>query len=537
MTNRELEILLSLRDEVTKKLKHIEKTTKTSTGKMGKDWIKMAAVIGAATIALRAVVRGIKDVTTAAMNQEDATNRLNNALKLQGEFTVDVAKRYDDFAKEMQRSTRFGNEAIQGLMQQLISVGSVAPEQMERATKAAVDFAAATGRDLKTAALTVGKAMTGFTGELSRYGIIIDKNIPATEKATAALEAMERQFGGFAQKDINSYSGELAQLSNKWGDLKEELGEFVLSAPLTQGALKALSVAVEYWTEKMTAANDALAESAEAGLLPSLNEQLKALDEQIIQLQNDMSKDIFSLYAKKDEAAMIVLLDKRKRAHLALLDQLAKAETDLGTITVKKTKETANTALEIEKEYTESVKKLWDENTKTHMEGLLALGSSTAGVMGELATMTGEMWLGQAEIIINTIVAVMQVIIAAVNSALGPLGWLKTALDVGTIIAASVNAYNQIDAQKEALTAMRTQGAQPVVNVPTLAEGGIVNRPTLAMIGEAGPEAVVPLGSGNRLGGVFIEVNIDNPQVRSLDDIYTLSEEVSEQIAKEIERV
>jgi len=29
--------------------------------------------------------------------------------------------------------------------------------------------------------------------------------------------------------------------------------------------------------------------------------------------------------------------------------------------------------------------------------------------------------------------------------------------------------------------------------IPLLAEGGIVTRPTLAMIGEAGPEAVVPL--------------------------------------------
>jgi phage-related minor tail protein len=29
-----------------------------------------------------------------------------------------------------------------------------------------------------------------------------------------------------------------------------------------------------------------------------------------------------------------------------------------------------------------------------------------------------------------------------------------------------------------------------------MAEGGIVTRPTLAVIGEAGPEAVIPLGRG-----------------------------------------
>jgi hypothetical protein len=42
-------------------------------------------------------------------------------------------------------------------------------------------------------------------------------------------------------------------------------------------------------------------------------------------------------------------------------------------------------------------------------------------------------------------------------------------------------------------------------NIPQLADGGIVNGPTLAMIGEAGPEAVVPLDKG--YGGTVININ------------------------------
>ena len=46
--------------------------------------------------------------------------------------------------------------------------------------------------------------------------------------------------------------------------------------------------------------------------------------------------------------------------------------------------------------------------------------------------------------------------------------------------------------------------------IPMLAKGGIVNRPTLAMIGEAGPEAVVPLSRGGAgIGGVNITINGD----------------------------
>lgn len=43
-------------------------------------------------------------------------------------------------------------------------------------------------------------------------------------------------------------------------------------------------------------------------------------------------------------------------------------------------------------------------------------------------------------------------------------------------------------------------------NIPRMAEGGIVSSPTLALIGEAGPEAVVPLDRMNTGGGVTVNV-------------------------------
>jgi phage-related protein len=60
-----------------------------------------------------------------------------------------------------------------------------------------------------------------------------------------------------------------------------------------------------------------------------------------------------------------------------------------------------------------------------------------------------------------------------------------------------------------------------IPNIPALAMGGIVTRPTLALIGESGPEAVVPLsGAGARGfgGGTTIIVNTGQ-SVSSKDDI------------------
>ena len=58
---------------------------------------------------------------------------------------------------------------------------------------------------------------------------------------------------------------------------------------------------------------------------------------------------------------------------------------------------------------------------------------------------------------------------------------LQKALDSGKLTAKDITQLNNL-----------------LKNVPALAEGGVVNKPTLALIGEAGPEAVIPL---SKMGG------------------------------------
>lgn len=68
-----------------------------------------------------------------------------------------------------------------------------------------------------------------------------------------------------------------------------------------------------------------------------------------------------------------------------------------------------------------------------------------------------------------------------------------------------IKAFNEV-----AKTLGRLPGV-PTISLPTiphLAEGGIVNRPTLALIGEAGPEAVVPLRGAGGVGGMQVTINV-----------------------------
>jgi len=73
-----------------------------------------------------------------------------------------------------------------------------------------------------------------------------------------------------------------------------------------------------------------------------------------------------------------------------------------------------------------------------------------------------------------------------------------------------------------------TLGLPYIPEIPMLAEGGIVDKPTLAMIGEAGAEAVIPLSKmGGMGGGINVVVNVSGSVVQEQD----LAVSVRDQIA------
>lgn len=71
----------------------------------------------------------------------------------------------------------------------------------------------------------------------------------------------------------------------------------------------------------------------------------------------------------------------------------------------------------------------------------------------------------------------------------------------------------------------------PFVNVPRLAAGGIVTRPTLAVVGEKGPEAVIPLNQAKGFGG-NVTINFNNPIVRQDSDLRKIADQVSRIMAQ-----
>ena len=65
-----------------------------------------------------------------------------------------------------------------------------------------------------------------------------------------------------------------------------------------------------------------------------------------------------------------------------------------------------------------------------------------------------------------------------------------------------------LDAYSKAVANIAAEMQANNISVPKMATGGIVTRPTYALVGEAGPEAVVPLNRANGVGGMNVTVNV-----------------------------
>ena len=99
---------------------------------------------------------------------------------------------------------------------------------------------------------------------------------------------------------------------------------------------------------------------------------------------------------------------------------------------------------------------------------------------------------------------------AAANAAATASSWLKTAALRAEGIAQGIKQALSGPAGWAILAgaAAATAGVLALTgNIPKMANGGVVNSPTLAVIGEAGPEAVVPLNKG--FGNTTINVTVN----------------------------
>jgi len=254
----------------------VTKTTSSAISGFGEQIASMAtgfitaqAAIGVVTGAFHTLTGFVADSVKAYAEAESAQKKLTTALQAQGTSTPAIIAQYGDLATQFQHTTAFSDDLITSMEGLLVQVGNVMPNAMQAALKASTDLAAGLGIDLETATTIVAKAAAGHTETLGRYGIKVDQAKLASEGFSAVLEAINRQFGGQAAAQLDTYAGRVENLKNQWNNLQEVFGKLIVTDPVLSAALRNLSEGIGATADNAGKANPSMARFIELlGILP-----------------------------------------------------------------------------------------------------------------------------------------------------------------------------------------------------------------------------------------------------------------------------
>lgn len=194
-------------------------STLSAFGTMAK--VAIPAALGVAAAA--AVAFGKKSVDAWAI-EEQAQLRLGAAIRLHGGAVTELLPKYNRLATVLQRQTSFSDDEIKKAMAYGLSLG-VEADQIENVTRASIGLGTVVG-GLDTAMRLLARASMGQTGQLKRYGIVVDDNLSAGEKFNAVLNRGNQLFK-VQQALTHSVTGQAKQMSMAWSDLKESVGSFL----------------------------------------------------------------------------------------------------------------------------------------------------------------------------------------------------------------------------------------------------------------------------------------------------------------------
>jgi hypothetical protein len=147
---------------------------------------------------------------------------------------------FNEFATAMSEVTVYEDDAIIAAGRLMEAITGVSEQGLEKATMAAMDFASATGGDLRGAMEAMSMASEGGRNMFKKYGIEVDDTATKSQKLEQITKGLQDRFGGFAQKEGKTIVGQLKILENQYGNLKEQIGEFLALNVLTSGGEKGI---------------------------------------------------------------------------------------------------------------------------------------------------------------------------------------------------------------------------------------------------------------------------------------------------------
>jgi hypothetical protein len=198
------------------------------------------AIKAAADVAFSAISGTLGKAIDEAIEGQNELNALAISMRSVGDFTEKAVQDVDNFSKALQAVTTFSAGAIVSAATLAKNYG-LTNSEAKLATRAAIEFSAATGKDLNSAITAVGKTFAGFIDrDLGRMIPALKALTDEQLRSGRAADILLERFGGSALAQTATFSGSISQLRNNFNDLFDEFGQGIIKTPELIGAIRGL---------------------------------------------------------------------------------------------------------------------------------------------------------------------------------------------------------------------------------------------------------------------------------------------------------
>ncbi len=193
--------------------------------------VAKVGAVAFAGLAAAATKYGVDAARAAAADQKSQAKLAKTLENVTG-ATDSAIFATEKFITAQQFATGVSDSELRPALENLVrATGDIGKAQ--DLLKLSLDVSAGSGRDLSTVSLGLTRALGGNFASLSKLGIVIPDNIKRSKDFGKVQEYLNGLFGGQAAVAANTYEGKLAILSERLGELKEDVGAQLLPALTT----------------------------------------------------------------------------------------------------------------------------------------------------------------------------------------------------------------------------------------------------------------------------------------------------------------
>jgi hypothetical protein len=462
--------------------------------------IKKAAVPAAAALAGLGIVA--VDAVKAFMEDDKAAQLLATSLRNTTGATDSQIASVEKFITQTSIAAAVADDELRPAFDKLVrGTGDVTKAQ--DLMNLALDISAGTGKDLGAVSDALSKAFNGQLGPLKKLDPALASLIENGATTDEVFAALGDTFKGAASTSANTASGKMKSFTIQMGEFKESIGAAVF--PIVDKLLPAFKSVADFVTNNTT-------------LVVTLGAVIGGLAVAIIAVNaattawaatTKAAAAIQAAFNAIMAANPIFLIGAAIVAVIAILVLLQK-EFGIFDGVIRVVGAAFGAVWGAIKSVFDWVKNNWPL--------ILAVITGPFGLAIAFVVKFKDDIMGVFSLIYNGIKATMGFVADVISAPFKAAFRAVASLWNNTIGKLSFKVPSWVPG-------IGGSGFD-VPDIPMLAEGGIVTGPTLAMIGEAGPEAVIPLSKMGGMGG-NITVNVNGG--------ISTSQEISQAIVKALQ--